>query len=320
MAGMIEQLANSTMEGAGNAIGGGIVGGAMNWLDEALFGDKRRKQQIKQQQKLTDIQTAANKELADYGMGISKEMFEYTGYGAQRRQMEEAGLNPALMYGHAGAGGTTTSASAGQASGSQASNETQRKEADMQAIGMGLQMQKQMAEIRLLNAQAKEHEAGAGLKSEQKTTEANKRDILIENLKQEGIGDWIQNIEKLYLHNPYKDNEIQLFRNVTYNTNTAIQGQSLFTREVTNAILKTEAETGNEIAQAALSNEKAKIVYQELLVAMQNADANTTRAKAIELAAMWDTGEMTNWKTWVDTGAKAINSISNIIPKKIIKK
>lgn len=297
---------------------GGVVGMGINYLDEALFGDKRRKQQIKQQQKLTDIQTEAQKELADYGMGISKEMFEATGYVAQRRQMEEAGLNPALMYGHAGEGGSTTSASAGQVTGSQASNEAQKKQASMEAVGMGLQIQRQMAEIRLLNAQAKEHEAGAGLKGEQTTTESNKREILIENMRQEGISDWLQNIEKEYLHKPYRHKQLDMFKNITYDVVTGIQGQSLFTRQVTNSILKTEAETGNQHAQAALADEKAKIVYQELLVAMQNADANTTQAKAIELAAMWDTGEFTNWKTWVESGAKAINSISNLIPKKII--
>lgn len=303
-----------------SSAGGGIVGMGINWLDEQLYGDKRRKQQLEQQKELIQQQTEAQKELADYGMGISKEMFEATGYVAQRRQMEEAGLNPALMYGHAGAGGSTTSASAGQVTGGQASNEAQKKQAEVQEMGMALQMQKQMAEIKLLNAQAKEHETSAKLKGEQATTESDKREILIENMRQEGIGNWLQNVEKEYLHQPYRHEQLDMFKNITYDVVTGIQGQSLFTRQVTNSILKTEAETGNEHAQAALSNEKAKIVYQELLVAMQNADANTTKAKAIELAAMWDTGEFTNWKTWVESGATAINSISNLIPKKIISK
>ena len=64
----------SIIENLWNSTGGAVVGQAMNWVDEALFGNKRRKQQIEQQEKLTDIQVQANKELADYGMGISKEI------------------------------------------------------------------------------------------------------------------------------------------------------------------------------------------------------------------------------------------------------
>lgn len=318
-----ERLLQQTGNVLANTTGGGIAGMGMSWLDEALFGNKRRKQQIEQQKKLTEIQTEANKELADYGMGISKQMFDYTGYENQRKQMEAAGLNPALMYGHAGSGGTTTSSSAGTASGSQASDEMSRKQSSMQSIGMGLQMQRQMAEIRLLNANAKKAEAGANLESEQTITEQQKRDILIENMKQEGISNWLHNVETEYKHGTNQPNEITMFRNVTYNTSTSLQSMSMYSKEIAAAILKTESEAGNQNAQEVLNNERAKVVYGELLVAMQKADAETTKAKAIELASMWETGEMTNWKTWAELAAKGINSLSNAVgaisPKGIIK-
>ena len=37
----------------------------------------------------------------------NKDMFDYTGFQAQVAQMKAAGLNPALMYGSAGGGGST---------------------------------------------------------------------------------------------------------------------------------------------------------------------------------------------------------------------
>ena len=47
------------------------------------------------------------KEMAGINQQHNKDMFDYTGYQAQVAQMKAAGLNPALMYGSAGAGGST---------------------------------------------------------------------------------------------------------------------------------------------------------------------------------------------------------------------
>jgi len=147
-----------------------------------IGGNRIRRKQIEQQKKLTDIQVEALKELADYGMGISKEMFEATGYGAQRRQMEEAGLNPALMYGHAGTGGSTMSASAGNVSGGYASDEAALKQAKIAQRGMALQLAKLSSEIAVNNSIAKKNLADAD------ATEGYKKDQAMA---------WIKNIEEI---------------------------------------------------------------------------------------------------------------------------
>ena len=126
-------------------------------------------------------------------MGISKEMFEHTGYATQRRQMEEAGLNPALMYGQAGAGGSTMAIGAGNASGSQASDEMAQKQAAIQMQGMGLQGAMIASQIEVNKAQANKLNADAGLSGAQTKTEEEKRGILIENMKQEGVAQWYSN-------------------------------------------------------------------------------------------------------------------------------
>lgn len=307
--GIIQDLWNST--------GGAVVGQAMNWVDEALFGNKRRKQQIEQQKKLTDLQIQANKELANYGMGISKEIFDYTDYENQVKQMKAAGLNPALMYGHAGGIGTTVSSSAGSASGSQASDETSRKMANIQMQGMGLQIQKLNAEIQKTQAEATKAQAEAKKVAEESETISQKRQFEIELLKQQGTASWIQNLrEQIKNEGELTENEIRLYRNPVYGT-TSFQKTGYWNQEVTTNIAKALAETENQEAQAALTNEKTKGYWNELLNATKNADSEAVKAAAMKLATEWSTGEYTNWKTWVDIGKDAVNTIAKtIIPFK----
>lgn len=289
--------------------GGNLLGQGMGMLD--VGGNRLRRKQIEQQQKLTDMQVGANKELADYGMGISKEMFEATGYGAQRDQMERAGLNPALMYGHAGAGGSTASAGAGSAGSGQASDEASMKMANAQAQGMALQLAKLGSEIAINKAQAKKLDAEASNLDERSTTEKEQRDVMIEALKQQGYGNWLDNIRKDFLNKPIADDTMEIYGNKIYGA-TSLQKMSAFTQEVSAGIAKGMADAGNAEAQALLNNKRAEGYWTELLNAVKHADADAMKAAAIKLSAEWSTGEFTNWKTWVDTGINAVNTITNI--------
>ena len=172
----------------------GAAGNIMGIGEELLMGNHRRKKQLEQQQKLTDMQVAANKNLADYGMGISKEMFEATGYGAQRRQMEEAGLNPALMYGHAGAGGSTQSAGAGSAGAGQASTGS---EYAGKANAMGIEMMRAQSEIDVNMSIAEknraEAEATAGYKKDQAIAETKSIEEITKNTQVQRQGIKLQN-------------------------------------------------------------------------------------------------------------------------------
>ena len=132
MMAMITQGAQQTQSSA--------MGTGMSWLDEWLMGDSRRRKQLEQQEKLTQVQEESNKRLSAYGMDLQKQMWDYTNYENQRKHMENAGLNPALMYGSAGAGGTTGSGATGSAGIGHASSESERKQADIAQQGMALQM------------------------------------------------------------------------------------------------------------------------------------------------------------------------------------
>ena len=85
------------------------------------------------------------KEMAGINQQHNKDMFDYTGYQAQVAQMKAAGLNPALMYGSAGSGGSTqggagmaggASAGSGSVGGTPSAPDT----GIISGVGMGLQL------------------------------------------------------------------------------------------------------------------------------------------------------------------------------------
>lgn len=158
------KFGNQLTEQLGSVATGGIgavAGMGLSMLDEALFGNKRRKQQLEQQQKLTNMQVAGNKELMDLGHKQQMQMWEDTNYAAQREQLRKAGLNPAMIYGGGGEGGTTGAGAVGSASAGTAEGEVSRKMADTQQQAMGLQLRKEKAEIEVMEAQAENLKAEA---------------------------------------------------------------------------------------------------------------------------------------------------------------
>ena len=53
--------------------------------------------QLSMQQKLMEMQEAANRRQADYTQNLNKDMWDYTNYENQVKHLEAAGLNPALL-------------------------------------------------------------------------------------------------------------------------------------------------------------------------------------------------------------------------------
>lgn len=147
--------------------GAGAIGSIVNaGLGLALGGIQDRRQR-RQEQKLQDMAIRGNKEMLDYSYGKQMQMWKDTNYSAQVAELEKAGLNPALLYGMSGGGGTTTGS--GSASVSQGHAPVGGGEA-MQMMGMGLQMKMTQAQTDLLHAQAEkakvEAEKLAGVDSE----------------------------------------------------------------------------------------------------------------------------------------------------------
>ena len=107
------------------------------------YGREMYAQQSKDENQRMERQNEWNKEAAAKSQEYAKEMFDYTGYENQVKQMKAAGLNPALLNGGSG--------SAGQAHGA-----TVEPATAMQPMGLqvALQAQQIAAQTALTNAQA----------------------------------------------------------------------------------------------------------------------------------------------------------------------
>lgn len=84
---------------AAQGAAGGILGIGFQALGNSLQG--------KQQQRLQDMAVQGQKQLMDYQNEKQYQMWLKTNYPEQVKQLETAGLNPALLYGQSGGGGTT---------------------------------------------------------------------------------------------------------------------------------------------------------------------------------------------------------------------
>lgn len=192
-----------------NGGGGGLITGLTGTIAGAISGAKDRDLQREQQQKQMEYgremynlqsqdedrrmkqQNEWNKEAAAKSQEYAKEMFDYTGYENQVKQMEAAGLNPALLNGGSG--------SPGQAHGATVTPATA-----MQPMGLqvALQAQQTAAQTALTNAQAEkvrsettsqkiENLVGIGIDLARKVAEVRKSKKDTEEVEQK-----IENLKK----------------------------------------------------------------------------------------------------------------------------
>lgn len=100
-------LENIATQAAG--MGMGMIAGAVNDQRQGI-----------QQEKLNRQTEASQKRMGQFNLEQQMKLWRETSYGAQKREMEKAGINPALMYGMGGGGGQTAAIATGGAQGSQA--------------------------------------------------------------------------------------------------------------------------------------------------------------------------------------------------------
>lgn len=327
------EYASELGKGVGQQVAGTIGSGISKGVGK-LLGIDGDKDQLEQQEKLTAIQEASNLRQLEASYAKQQEMYDYT-YNkttplAQRKNLEDAGMNPALMYGIGGGTQGQTGAGGTSSSGGSADGSASRKQANIAEQGMGIQMAMLESQIDLNKAQAEDLRAGARNKEAGTTTIEEQREILTENLRQSGIAQWFENILTEHKANPNKEG-IEINRNGILNRVFSVGEDSLQIKELTNAIAKTQAETGNLEANKILTDKKAMGYYQELLnetmkaqAAMKGANASEAQAAngriealAKKLATDWGTGEYMNWKSWKDLGVEGVELITNVIGSKI---
>ena len=107
------------------------------------YGEKMAERQNQYEIDRMGLQAGMNKDAADYSQQLAKDMWNYTGYANQVKQMKEANINPALMYGGGGGGQSTSGGS-------------QQGVTALQPMGLqiALQAKQQAAQTELTLAQA----------------------------------------------------------------------------------------------------------------------------------------------------------------------
>ena len=137
---------------AAGAIAGGIIGLGQT-IGGWISGKDKEKKQREHEKEMMGLQYQYNEAAANNNMTRALEMWKKTGYEAQGQQIENAGLNKALMYG--GGGASAVSQSQGNSGVSNTGT---------QAVAMGLQ-------ARAIEAQVSNTEADTALKIAQATKE-----------------------------------------------------------------------------------------------------------------------------------------------------
>lgn len=136
----------------GTIIGIGAAAG------KAIANNNAKNEQKKENRELMKYQADLNQQQAYYSTGLAKDLWNYTNYENTVRHIKAAGLNPSLIYGGNGGGGSTSGA--GQASGVGMPSKT-GTEAGIQAQGMALQLANIASQVRLNESQADKNEADA---------------------------------------------------------------------------------------------------------------------------------------------------------------
>ena len=251
---MAEALGYQAMAGVGGGLGEQLSYelGEITGYNDALSND-----QIEQQKKLNELQTAQNKELYDY-------QYNKTTPSERVRLYKEAGLNPALIYGMGGGSGTT--ATMGSGGGSQASNTAQMRTNNIAAAQMGLQMAKLQSEIDVNKSVAEANKANAEKAAAETTTTNSIRETLMENMRQQGIEVWLRNEISGWTMRSDGTNDVVL-DNSTYNVIDYIFSKdSLKAKEITNAIMKTynDAVTSKQLGESAVKNAETARIANEI--------------------------------------------------------
>lgn len=286
------------------------------------YNDDIAKDQLEQQRKLAEQAQGIAFKGMDKSQELNKDMFDYTfakqsNYNSAAEQVKrykDAGLNPALMYnqGNAGmAGGTTGNTTAPQVSGGNASNESERRTNNIAAQGIALQLSRQAAEIDNIKADTKNKEANAENLGANTQTTNESRQILINKLAEEGKNVAIDRIIKEWKLTGATEFDGGTMFEIPINVNK----DAYFGKMATEEILNIQAVTGNAKASAYLYNEKAKIVYQEMLNGIVHADADKARAAAQTLATDYQVGDYVNWKQILESGADAVGAVADVALK-----
>lgn len=254
---------NGWMAAAGMGIASGISG---------IWNGMSMKRKYKYAKKMADYEQNLQKDLNVFNQGLALDTWEKTGYDAQVQQLKKAGLNPGLMYGQAGAGGTTQSGAGTSAGQMDLPDMTTEGMAVQSAVQTTLQAKMQQAQIENINANTEKTKVDtqktAGVDTEKATAE---------------IAAIAQGINNAELQNDIMNLDKQV-KNIELNIANETQES---------AITKINAEMWKAIGEAESAETKGKIdkaTKEEIIAQIEQ----TTVEQQIRISAMKANIQLTN--------------------------
>ena len=168
------------------SLAGGIGGGIIN----EFFGRAKERRDEKRQQRYTDMHEQSQKNLAVFGHGLQRDMYDYTSdYSRKVENMRKAGLNPQMLLSGGGSGGTVGMGVGGAGGNApESSTDSVGRAMDIASMVQAQKIQKAQAEanIELTKAQAEESRTRAedmkGIDRERKDAELEETKARISNI------------------------------------------------------------------------------------------------------------------------------------------
>lgn len=277
------------IQGMGTSVGGGMAGSIGGQIGYGLgeltgYNDALQKRQLDQQRALTDMQKNANMALMKDSYKQQLQLWKDTNYGAQMAQIKSAGLNPALIYGTSGTGGSTGSGGA-SVGGGNASGESERMMAYNAQSANGMAMMKTAAEIELIKANA--DLARAQKPKTEADTDLSKANVDKVNSEIANIkNDTALKGEEIVL-NKLQQNSIQISNEFNEQHNVQLLEQTFQSIKELTARANVAEETQNSLIELAKNNVKLSL-SQTLLnnsnISLNEADKKLIQAKIEEIA------------------------------------
>lgn len=275
--GMIGDAATGGLaSGIGSFVSGIFGGGGPSKKDQLEIMDKQHGYELENM----DYQAKLNEEMAQRNQQRQNEYFgmtaEYNSAKNQKQRLEDAGLNPALMYGSAGSGGAGTG-STGGASGSGVGL------SQAQAVGMGLQLSQIKAQTNLMNAESAKAYAEAN-KIKGVDTEAAKQGIKESEAKVDEIIAKIPSEKQQYYVGKAYEDSLKAAKELSENLAAKTDQERLNLKVQEHMLFKEFDKLVSEIEGVNLDNDQKTIIKNSLQKNI-NSQIYLNTMKAMEAAA-----------------------------------
>lgn len=336
----------------GQQVAGQAAQGAVALGLQRMGAKYDRKQQLKTQEGLNELQVRSQMGIIDYQKQKDLEMWHDTNYAAQMEELRKAGLNPGLLYGMSGGGATTTGNAGGSVSAPNAGYVDTMSGA-VNAMGIDVAETKlKLAQARLAETQA---DKLGGVDTENVKADTAKKNQEIQNLITEvgtekgkqalmKIETSIKEWERNFLEQTFDDRKNTIHAGVNkalgeakeaeakgeISYGTMEEAKNIIRGEAAASLVKSaliESQTGNQKAQAAKAfsdinvnneqiNKMAAEVAQGWVKLSQSQKIMKVEALVKEYELLYK-GAIGNWRLAnPEITTKQIDEIMELQPKK----